>query len=158
MKKYLNLIKENQIVFAFIMLGLVSALVGLQESDPSPRSEVSHESVDTFIPKGFVLIPIELQNADSLSSIIGEMGGVVDLYTIRTETHKGGLKIGARLKLLKAPLNPQQYAVLVPEQQSHKVLAFAGPFMAVIQNPEEKGSEITSHQNRSPKVQIHYSN
>lgn len=158
MKKYLKLLKKHQMTFAFMMLGMVIVVFNMQETKPSPKAELNYESVDTFIPRGFVLIPIELQNADSLSSIIGEMGGVVDLYTVRTDSHKGGLKIGTRLKILKAPLNPQQYAVLVPEQKSHQVLAFSGPFMAVIQNPEEKGSEITSHQNQSPKVQIHYSN
>lgn len=158
MKKYLKLVKENQMVFAFVLFGLVSMLISLQDSPPPLKNELNQESVDTFIPKGFVLIPLELQNSDSLSSIIGEMGGVVDLYTVRTENHKGGLKIGSRLKILKAPLNPQQYAVLVPEQQSHQVLAFTGPFMAVIQHPEERGSEINSHQDRSSKIQIHYNN
>lgn len=158
MKKYFKIIKENQMLFAFILLGFFSVLISLQNSSDPIKKESNYESVDTFIPKGFVLIPLELQNADSLSPIIGEMGGVVDLYTIQTESHKGGLKIGSRLKILKAPLNPHQYAVLVPEQKSHQVLAFTGPFMAVIQNPEEKGSEITSHQNRSPKIKIHYNN
>lgn len=158
MKKYLKIIKENQMILGFAVLGLLSLLFSLREPAQEANTEGVYESVDTFIPKGFVLIPIELQNADSLSSIVGQMGGVVDLYTVRSEGHKGGLKIGTRLKILKAPLNPQQYAVLVPELESSKVLAFAGPFMAVIQNPDEKGAELTSHQNRAPKVQIHYSN
>ena len=37
------------------------------------------EAASTFIPKGFVLVPIEVANYESLDSILGKHG-VVDLY------------------------------------------------------------------------------
>jgi len=115
----------------------------------SPPSEVTEEaSADTYIPEGYVLVPIELQNADSLSSLIGAYA-VVDLFR-----GPRSQKVGKRLKLLRAPLNPQQFAVLVPEAQVSNLLETPGPFWAAIQNPQQsKSTEIAS---RSKKSRIEY--
>ena len=104
----------------------------------------SPASADTYIPHGFVLVPIEIQNAESLASLIGEFA-VVDLF-------KGphSQRVGRRLKLLRAPLNPQQFAVLVPEGEVSILLQSTGPFWAAIQNPNENHSaEIASHNRKS---------
>jgi hypothetical protein len=102
------------------------------------------------------LVPVELANAESLSSLVGDMGGVVDLYLATAENKKGGLKVGSRLKLLRAPLNPNQYAVLVQENDSSRLLSYAGPFIAVVQNPEAKGNAI--RETAKNTVHIDYQN
>ena len=101
-------------------------------------------SADTYIPEGFVLVPIEIQNSESLSSLIGDFA-VVDLF-------KGphSQRVGRRLKMLRAPLNPQQFAVLVPEAEVSTLLQTAGPFWVAIQNPAmTKESEIANHSKKS---------
>ena len=145
------------LVAGFIILGLLCFLL----SSPAKESSVAEQpeptaSVDTFIPRGYTLVPIELANSASLSSMVGDVGGVVDLYLASTEARRGGLKIGSRLKLLRAPLNPDQYAVLVNEQEAPKLLSYSGPFTAVIQNPDSRGSQLATTKKRT--IQIDYQN
>ncbi|MBO9667132.1 MAG: hypothetical protein J7501_10000 [Bdellovibrio sp.] len=142
----------------FLLLGAI-AFLSSQKKDPDTSSQDStapSKSVDTFIPRGTVLVPLELANAESLSSLVGDMGGVVDLYLAANETRKGGLKVGSKLKLLRAPLNPQQYAVLVKDSESTRLLSYSGPFIAVVQNPDERSTGIAQEKRKS--VSIDYQN
>ena len=126
-----------------VMLGIV-VIVQSTESQKTATEETVEESADTYIPDGFVLVPIELQNAESLSSLIGSYA-LVDLFR-----GPNSQRVGKRLKLLRAPLNPNQFAVLVPEGEVAAVLAQQGPLWAAIQNPQQrKSTEISSRQKKS---------
>jgi len=145
------------LVAGFITLGILCFLLSSPTKDSANEQPTEPTaSVDTFIPRGYTLVPIELANSASLSSMVGDVGGVVDLYLASTESRKGGLKIGSRLKLLRAPLNPDQYAVLVNEQEAPKLLSYSGPFTAVIQNPDSRGSQLANTKKRT--IQIDYQN
>lgn len=157
-KRTTELIKNNLLVAAFFVLGAISVVLSLKEkpNDVPVVTEKNATSADTFIPRGYVLVPLELTNSESLTSLVGDIGGVVDLYLANTEQQKGGIKVGSKLKLLRAPLNPQQYAVLVKETDSSRLLSYAGPFIAVVQNPDEKGNHVTS--SGPSKIRIEYQN
>ncbi|MNJ99852.1 hypothetical protein D3C87_176330 [compost metagenome] len=159
MKKILALdIKTKMLLIAFLLLGLMSlitSLLGVKKEEPTSFAP-EPPSVDTFIPRGHVLVPIELSNAESLSSLVGDVGGVVDLYLATNEKQKTGIKVGTKLKLLRAPLNPQQYAVLVRDHESSRILSFSGPFIAVVQNPQARGQEVAGP--KPQQVQIDYQN
>jgi hypothetical protein len=136
--------RNKVLVIALAVMVLIVALEKWANSTHTSEETSSEDSADTYIPDGFVLVPIELQNADSLSSLIGSYA-VVDLFR-GPNSHK----VGKRLKLLRAPLNPNQFAVLVPEGEVSAVLAHHGPLWAVIQNPQQRKSpEITSRQKKS---------
>jgi|GEM_PF-1004870 len=127
-------IKKNRIfALAFVIMAL---LVGLTSISQKAEMQSAPESADTVIPVGYVLVPIQLENQDSISSLMGEYG-VVNLFLSAKVTGHSKVKVGQRLKLLRAPLNPDQYAVLVPEEESGKILEAQGPFFAVLQNPNE---------------------
>lgn len=146
----------NQLlVVAFVILGLVAFLSPTEKETPMTFLP-EPASADTFIPAGHVLVPLEISNAESLASLVGDLGGVVDLYLAATETQKGGIKVGSKLKILRAPLNPQQYAVLVKDGESSRLMSFAGPFIAVVQNPEATGTKLTPTGQRP--IQIRYQN
>ncbi|WP_295900187.1 hypothetical protein [uncultured Bdellovibrio sp.] len=157
-QKILIALKNNYLLVAFVCLGLISFFITRPAAEPVQKDTFLPEpkSVDTFIPRGFVLVPIEISNAESLASLVGDMGGVVDLYLASNEKQKGGLKVGSKLKLLRAPLNPQQYAVLVKETESSRLLSYAGPFIAVVQNPDEKGTQLSS--SGPSRVRVEYQN
>lgn len=156
-KNILPHLKNNLFLLAFLVCGVAAFLTRpATEKVRDVITETESPSADTYIPRGHVLVPLEISNAESLTSLVGNVGGVVDLYLSSTETQKGGLKVGSRLKLLRAPLNPQQYAVLVRDEDSVRLLQHAGPFTAVVQNPEVQGSHLT--QSKSPRVQINYQN
>lgn len=140
------------ILFLFLILGLfVFFTQQKNQDDQTVQEEI--KSADTIIPKGFVLVPIEIQNIESLSSLIGGFG-LVDLFTTQQINQQSGLRVGRRLKLLRAPLNPNTFAVLVPENEASSILSANGPFMAVVQNPNNtKATELIKKSNR---MQIEY--
>ena len=125
------------VIFVVFFL-IVSLLVESSNNKPEEQNEViTAESVDTFIPSGFVLVPIEVQNLASLDSIVGQFG-VVDLYT---ENDKNPLASG--LKLIRSPRDPSQFAVMVPEASSKEIVRYSNkPFMVIVQNPNQNKSAV----------------
>jgi hypothetical protein len=134
----LNIKTDKALLLSFVALGVMILLVNLL-SPGTP--EVHHEArgenydVDTMIPAGHLLIPLELSNAESLSSLSGNFS-LIDLYA-SGDKGKKGFKIASGVKLLRAPLNPQQFAVLVREEDSAKIVTHEGPFFAALKNPKE---------------------
>jgi hypothetical protein len=136
------------IVVIFVVFFLIVSLL-VENSSPKttePAEVPPAESVDTFIPSGFVLVPIEVQNLASLDSIVGQYG-VVDLYT---ENEKNPLASG--LKLIRSPRDPSQFAVMVPEISSREVVKYSNkPFMVIVQNPNHAKSSV---RNPTPPTRI----
>lgn len=142
------------LTFMFLIIIIVSFLK--QQKSTEIISEKDPTTADTYIPSGFVLIPIELVNYDSIMGLIGEYG-LVDLFTSKGTFQKGGEKVGSRLKLIRAPLNPQQFAVLVPDSETSKILQSEGPFFATVLNPKfEQKSEL--HTRKQKRNLIEYFN
>ena len=136
-------IKSLNWVFGFCFF-IALALVILW-TPPSQDKKVQGQTLglDTFIPKGSVLIPVEIENLLYLKSVIGQYG-VVSLF-------KGNQTVISYVKLIRAPKRPDHYAVLVPEELSQAVLKFQGPFKVVIQNPKQ-GSK--GHITKAPKRRV----
>lgn len=157
-KKWALYTDKKWTIFVFLALGLISIIVSLL-TPPTQAQEVSGAnletpkqtlSADTYIPPGHVLIPIEISNIEGLNSILGRIGGTVDLYL----TNQSGLKgkiIGRKIRILRAPLNPDLFAVLIKEDFSDTILEAQGPFFAVIHNPNSKGSEVLKEEKIQPK-------
>jgi hypothetical protein len=131
-KEYLQSPRHRTFAIALVVMLSIIAFVELNSSS----QEAKLESIDTFIPFGFVLVPIELQNADSLSAMISEFG-VVDLFSGIGSQQK---RVGRNLKLMRAPLNPDRLAVLVPENEVSRLMQIPGPYWAVMQNPNLKSA------------------
>lgn len=131
-------------VFALAHDLLREKKVAVIEKSPS-------ETADTYIPSGFVLVPIEIQNIEGLDSILGQFG-VVDLFLPGHEGLSRGRLVARRLKILRAPLNPSQFAVLAPEGQAPDIVRHEGPFIVVIQNPKESGTRIVKQKVRRSRI------
>ncbi|MGZ3691456.1 MAG: hypothetical protein ACXVAX_08130, partial [Pseudobdellovibrio sp.] len=58
---------------------------------------------------------------------------LVDLYAPDQQLHTNSL-IASNVKLIRAPLNPQQFAVLVTEDQSREVMKISSPFWVTLHN------------------------
>ncbi len=143
----LNIKTDKALLIAFVGLGGAILLLNLlASSSTSSETAASHKdegyAVDTMIPAGYLLIPLELSNAESLSSLSGSFS-IVDLY-VTGDKEKKGFKIAAAVKLLRAPLNPQQFAVLVREEDSGKIVTHEGPFFAALKNPNEVSKARTT--------------
>lgn len=143
--------KNKIILIAFCGLGFLSLLIQLSGEAKPIEKTPEKISADTFIPRGYVLVPLELVNANSLASLIGDVGGVVDLYL--ADGKSKSVKVGSRLKILRAPYNPDLYAVLVRETESTQLLSFPGPFIAVVQNPDAQGTRLSDIKKSSVTIQ-----
>jgi hypothetical protein len=123
-------IKENKFVF-FGLVVLVAVNLSLSFNTKKKDIEAPLQA-DTVIPKGHVLLPISLSNIESIKGLIDQFG-VIDLYVAAT-SETASRKIARRIKILKAPLNENEFAVLVSEQLAEKIMNSNGIFTGVIQN------------------------
>lgn len=152
MWKKMKISNQNKLLAISFLVFIAFSMI-YSWTKPKEKSQVSEKIyADTFIPKGYVLVPVELANFDSVSALIDQFG-VIDLYAGAPQS-TGSIKIASRIKMLRAPLNPQLFAVLVPEKDSSSIMKRSGPFWAVVQNRQsfqEKASE-------TPKssIQIEY--
>lgn len=130
-------------------------------TEPTSSSRVhqaeDYEVAATAIPAGFVLVPIEVANYESLDSILGKYG-VVDLYIPPAEPRGHSIKVAERVKILRAPLNPSHFAVLAPENESSQLVRHDGPFLVVVQNPSAPhGTKFVNHELESSRANQHES-
>lgn len=88
-------------------------------------------SMDTYIPEGLTLVPITLANGESLASLIEDFA-IVDLYETGPGGLKPGRKVGHRLRLVRSPMNPQAFAVLVPDGQTAQLFQTPDPLFGVL--------------------------
>jgi hypothetical protein len=148
---YKNL-KKSRWGLPLLIIGLCLGLTALNEqwtkaNDSSlagPTKPENLQGIDTFIPSGFVLLPIEIQNLNALDGVIGSFG-VVDLY-VPGETKP----LAHNIKILRSSKNSDQFSVLVPETQSAQLVkASQHPLFAIVQNPKSGATTIPNNDNSS---------
>lgn len=133
---------DRQILISAGTLSSLLLLITIMVSQGPPKSEGREiASIDTHIPVGFVLLPIEVQNAESLDSILG-MKGIVDLFQVDPMKGEKAQKIARNVRLLRAPRNPNHFAILIPESQALPTLRGGGPFWVVVKPPHAGGTEF----------------
>lgn len=147
--------KNKGLIIGLLALGLIALFLRLQAGADKPLAAEDPMSADTVIPHGFVLVPVEIQNIDSLSSLIGSFA-IVDLFTTTQVQQKGGTRVGKRIRLIRAPLNPQTFAALIPENEAHELLQAQGPFTAVIQNPDNSNPAEIIKKKKTSASRIEY--
>ena len=108
---------------------------------PELPGKSAKSSWDTVIPTGYVLVPIEVANLESVDSLLGDKA-VVDIYTIQADGKKSRRALARKVKVIRAPQNPSVMAVLTPEAHAADILTEQGPFFIAIQNPNEQSSEF----------------
>jgi len=126
------------LIVGFIILGFLTVFSEKKE----PQNSIDPTSVDTLIPEGMTLVPIEIQNIDALKNIISDFG-VVDLYLPSFESNSQPRKVASAIKLMRAPLNPDVFAVLVSEEGATRIAQHPGAFFVTVLNPKTtEGSTI----------------
>lgn len=141
--------------FASAALILIVSLVS-QSDRPATHTEASSAElgIDTFIPKGQVLVPITVQNFESLDSVFGQFG-FVDLYSVQADGKRRKEPDARSVKLLRAPKNPQQFGILIPSSRSAAIVQAGAEFFVVVRS-QQSGTEIemppTEMTKRRPRV------
>ena len=128
------------------MIALMGVFAVIWDQSPTTHrlqgeDQQNEAAVDTFIPAGFVLVPISVSNFESLDSILGQQG-VVDLYSSPASEGGRPVRVARHIKILRAPLNPSNFAVLAPEEESANLVKHHGPFSVVVQNPKQLGTDF----------------
>lgn len=67
----------------------------------------------------------------------------------------GAKKLASKVKILRAPQNPNQYAVLVPENLSNHIMSLSGPFWAVVQNRDAKQGQNDDKKAATIRIEYH---
>lgn len=134
-------------VLAAIALSLVITIFLDYRRTPQTSAAVINKptpaAIDTHVPAGFSLVPIEIRNLDALNAIVGPFA-MVDLFTM--EPGQRSRRIAARVRLIRAPLDPNQFAVLVPSELTTQITATLEPLFVSVQNPKHRA--VTHRQAR----------
>ena len=138
MKKCKLLFQDKIYLGSFCGLLLLIAVLFIANLKPHAEAAIHSESPDTFIPEGYILVPIELQNADNFDGLIDSYA-VVDLFELIDPTRKKQKKVASRVQMIRAPLNHERFAILIAEKDSSSLLSAQGSLRAVIKNPTEPG-------------------
>ncbi len=99
---------------------------------------VEKVQADTFIPAGFVLVPIKLENNQAVSGLVDQFA-IVDVYAVSATTQLNEL-VAEKVKMLRAPLDPNQFAVLLKDDKARQLLQLNGRFSVVLQNRHVVGA------------------
>ncbi|MES3036894.1 MAG: hypothetical protein V4736_03225 [Bdellovibrionota bacterium] len=141
-------------ILAILLVFIVVVKEFTKKKEMTTKGINIDSSIDTVIPAGFVLVPVEISNIDSIGPLIGTQA-VVDLYKFN---EKGvATKVAKRVKVLRAPYNPNVYAVLVREEETDLLMRHQGAYYAAIQNENVKSSGVTRPAGKSSKISISYS-
>jgi hypothetical protein len=155
LKQQLKKNKNLAIAFCFIILITILSAFGKNDSILAPQE--AGPEIDTVIPKGYVLVPLDLENKDTISSVI-QSHGIVDLYSGLPE-QKNSHKIASKVKIIRAPYNPNLFAVLVKEDFSSNLMRQNEKIYAVIQNKnQQEGQNEIARINKVQKINIDYQN
>jgi hypothetical protein len=156
-------LKKSLKPFHYLLLLISLAICFLGAYLNTPQKEITENqisenqpplSLETQIPDGQILIPIELINANSISALIGPFTKI-DLYNVTIEGQKGK-KIGSYLKLIRSPTQENIFGVLASDEEADKLLKESGPYMAVIRNPKEKPSKDQLKKNNKVQKPIFF--
>ena len=151
-QKYLPfLITEKRWRWYGVLIVSAAILAWLSSgSDNEQKTEHSPQDVTTFIPEGFQLIPIEIANYEAVDSVLGQFG-VIDLYTA-SENDSDSRPLARAVKILRAPLNPNQFAVLVPDPMVSTIVKKGPLYKVVIRNPKASGTRIEKQHREQAKI------
>ncbi len=151
--KTLKSIKENKhLVAGFILIVCVSIYYNHVEKPDLVVKNNDQIFADTILPKGFILFPIRLENIEAIQGVIHQFG-IIDVYTAN-QPGRPSKKVLSKIKILQAPYNPNEYALLLAESLSSKMMAEVGPFLGVIQN-RSVSTDISEAKPKTESKNIH---
>ncbi|MDE0092169.1 MAG: hypothetical protein OXN83_02650 [Oligoflexia bacterium] len=151
-----NLFEHLLKKYLWQFLILILILAGSFASQILPllsKTAPQESSVDQLVPKGFVLMPIEISNGQDITDIIGSYG-VVDLYAYSKITGLPETLAASALKVLPPSTEEGDFTALVPEKSAIHLFNYTEAFYAVIQNPLKTGSKIYRKQKNKSLIVI----
>ena len=138
-------------------LGLIVMLSFYHFQSIEPLQAAGKEQIaspDEYIPEGFSLVPLQIQNSEALQSLIGAFA-IVNLYTTSFDGITKGTLVGKKIKLIRSPQNPEQFSALVPSDEAALLLGQPNPLMAVVlSRSQARGSELINKKHKRTRIQF----
>ncbi len=137
---------DRKTLYSAMVLSLLPIGLSFCRSNQVPveANQQRVSSVDTHIPRGYVLVPINVLNYESLDSILGPFG-VVDLYHDAIEQASPGA-VARNVRILRAPQNPSHFAVLVRDADASRLLQKGNSFHVIVKPPQTVGTKFVETQ------------
>jgi hypothetical protein len=136
--------------------GILSAYHQEKNEKSDAFNDINAESsTDTYIPNGYVLVPIDISNGIAVSNLMGQYT-FVDVYASHGFEEQPKKIIAQNLRMLKAPHSDEQFAVLVKEIEHNLIHQLSEPVFIVIKNPNTKQIE-TVVQEKKKQIQLNKS-
>lgn len=157
-----KLIVLGTLLFCLTLLGNLikkTSMTNKSNTGQIQKEQSLHgESLNEMIPKGYVLVPIDIINHASLNAMMGDFA-YVNLYAPK-KTQKGSKLIGQNLKLIRTPKDPDQFALLIKEAKYINQLDFHSKYYVTIKNPTDTDQEKLINEPKSFKssVSVSYQN
>lgn len=129
---------------SLLFIAMVTSLVFRTLKEPhDPEDSIERFEASTFIPDGHVLIPIEVENYEALSALVDNYAWV-DLYTPSENEHmrSKAKKIVKKIRILRAPLDPNHYGIIVPEGYAEAILSYGFLFRVTLNTKTQHTSEL----------------
>lgn len=140
---------DLRLLIVFAGLSLLPLFVSFWAHEEPAKSPPLN--VDTHIPRGFVLVPIEIENYEAVDSILGRFA-IVDLFK-SSDAKVLNEPVATNVRLLRAPLNPSHFAVLVPEKEAPRLVHQGGVYTVVVKRPDSTGTAfVNSPTQRKRKI------
>ncbi len=154
MKNLIEKIKKQKPLFLlFVLSGVMAVIWDFSKKDVETKLIDEVPSADTYVPEGFVLVPIEVQNAEALDAILGNVG-VVDLFHPAIDPRQKARLIARQVKIIRAPLDPKKFAVLVPSDQSQALVKIDAPLFVTVHNPKRQRTQFVKTTSKVLRVQF----
>jgi hypothetical protein len=112
--KIKRILEKDRPITATIIVIAVSLTFTLLTSIEKKKTILDGEildTVDTMIPTDHTLFPVEIENQDALEAMTDSFA-VVDVFVRLTSGQVK--KVISSVKLISAPLNPSEFALLIP--------------------------------------------
>lgn len=131
---------SSLLLLVLLTLFLFETLTPAQKQIEAPAGV---EEATTYIPKNHTLIPLKFVNQKSLSSMI-ESFGWIDLYALDKDHQDLKFKfiIVKKIRILRAPLDPDQFGIIVPESYVEFILRSGPKYFATLVKNQHHKSEL----------------
>lgn len=144
---YLKKHRTKLSALAFLLFLGILSLQWINHNNSAEKHQFEKpEALETYIPLGFTLIPIEILNVEQLQSMIDDRA-VVDLFTPGNP-----LSVAKAVKLVRSPMDENVFGILVEDNLAQSIMKYGNQFVVAIKNRQSK--KPAPKQNR--KRQIYY--
>lgn len=128
---YLKKNRSRVSLICFLLFSILGFAKLVLNSDNTPTRLKAPEALETYIPYGFTLVPIEVLNLQQLQSMIDDTA-IVDLFTANSPH-----PVTQAVRLVRSPMDPNVFGVLIKDENAAQLLAKGHEFLVVIKNRQK---------------------